>query len=295
MGLKRFDRKFGRDFLSESTTGPAVYLFRDGAGEVLYVGKAKNARRRLSQYRNATRRKAHRKMRSIVREAESLEVRAQKSEAEALLLENELIRTLRPPFNVEGAFDFLYPAIGVGRDEGRLVLCFTSDPDAFETLDLSWHGTFRPRWRARQAFDGLCLLFGHLGHPEPRSRLPALPDRRGARVFAARRVPQDFVEGIRLFLDGERDALLGELATALLEERGARLEASSVEGELRFLAEFFRLDAARLRDARRAVDRDDRFVRGHERDALFIRSRHALDEPTVWSTRPEPPTQSSRD
>lgn len=281
MGQKRFDRKFGRDFLSESTTGPAVYLFRDGAGEVLYVGKAKNARRRLAQYRNATRRKAHRKMRAIVREAESLEIRAQSSEAEALLVENELIRSLRPPFNVEGAFDFLYPAIGVGRDEGRLVLCFTSDPDAFESLDLSWHGTFRPRWRARQAFEGLCLLFGHLGHAEPRSRLPALPDRRGARVFAARRIPKDFVAGLRLFLDGEEDALLGELATALLEERGARLEAGAVEGELRFLAEFFRLDAARLRAARQGVDHGSRFVPGPERDALFIRSRHVEQEPAV--------------
>ena len=279
MGIKRFDRKFGRDFLGESTTGPAVYLFRDGAGDVLYVGKAKNARRRLAQYRNATRRKAHRKMRAIVREAESLEVRAQASEAEALLVENELIRTLRPPFNVEGAFDFLYPAIGVGRHEGRLVLCFTSAPEAFARLDLSWHGTFRPRWRARQAFDGLCLLFGHLGHAEPRSRLPALPDRRGARVFAARRIATDFTPGVRAFFDGESDGLLGELATALLEERGARLEAATIEEELRFLARFYERDAARLRDARRAVDHPARFVCGHERDALFIRSRHATNEP----------------
>lgn len=274
MGIKRFDRKFGRDFLAESTTGPAVYLFRDGAGDVLYVGKAKNARRRLAQYRNATRRKAHRKMRAVVREAETLEVRAQASEAEALLVENELIRTLRPPFNVEGAFDFLYPAIGVGRNEGRLVLCFTSDPEAFAALGLSWHGTYRPRWRARQAFDGLCLLFGHLGHAEPRSRLPALPERRGTRIFAARRIATDFVESVRDFLDGENDVLLGDLATALLEERGARLEAGMIEGELRFLARFFRLDAARLRDARRAVDHPGRFVPGPERDALFIRSRH---------------------
>lgn len=277
MGIKRFDRKFGRDFLATSTTGPAVYLFRDDAGDVLYVGKAKNARRRLAQYRNATRRKAHRKMRAIVREAESLEIRAQASEAEALLLENELIRTLRPPFNVEGAFDFLYPAIGVGRHEGRLVLCFTSEPDAFASLDLSWHGTFRPRWRARQAFDGLCVLLGHLGHAEPRSRLPALPDRRGARVFAARRIGPDLDGPLRDFFDGERDDVLAELATALLEERGARLEAAAIETELRFLAGFFRRDAARLREARAAVDHPAPFVPGSERDALFIRSRHAAD------------------
>ena len=63
--MKRFDRKFGVNFLKELPQSPAVYLFKDETGEVLYTGKAKNVRRRLSDYRNASRRKAHRKMRSI--------------------------------------------------------------------------------------------------------------------------------------------------------------------------------------------------------------------------------------
>jgi len=281
VGLKRFDRKFGRNFLAELPMEPAVYLFRDEDEDVLYVGKAKDVRRRLAQYRNASRRKAHRKMRELVREAARIEIRPQATEADALLVENELIRTLRPPFNVEGAFDFLYPAIGTGTDAGRLVLCFTADPDAFESLGLTWHGTFRPRWRARQAFDSLCLLFTHLGHAEPRSRLPAVPDRRGARVFAARRVPTEFVESLRVFLDGESDGLLSEMATALLERQGARLEAAAVEEELRYLADFHRADARRLRDARRAVARDEPFVPGAERDALFIRSRHGTSNASV--------------
>ena len=77
-----------------------MYLFADATGRVLYVGKAKDLRRRLAGYRNASRRKAHRKMRTLVRAAASLEVRPQLSETQALLLENELIRTLRPPYNV---------------------------------------------------------------------------------------------------------------------------------------------------------------------------------------------------
>ena len=47
MGLRRFDRKFGADLLRELPERPAVYLFKDEAGEVLYAGKAKNIRRRL--------------------------------------------------------------------------------------------------------------------------------------------------------------------------------------------------------------------------------------------------------
>jgi excinuclease UvrABC nuclease subunit len=47
---------------------------------VLYAGKAKDLRRRLAGYRNASRRKAHRKMRTLVRLAASLEIRSQESE-----------------------------------------------------------------------------------------------------------------------------------------------------------------------------------------------------------------------
>ena len=67
MGVRRFDRKFGKDFLAGIPPEPGIYLFRDERDEVLYVGKAKDLRRRLGSYRNATRRKLHRKMRVLVR------------------------------------------------------------------------------------------------------------------------------------------------------------------------------------------------------------------------------------
>jgi len=273
--MKRFDRKFGEAFLTELPRTPAVYLFRDEAGDVLYVGKAKDIRRRLAEYRNATRRKAHRKMRVLVREAAKIEVRPQPTETEALLVENELIRALRPPFNVDGAYDFLYPAIGTGLHEGRLVLCFTTEPERFDHLDLRWHGAFRPRWRARQAYDSFNLLFGHLGHAEPPSRLPALPEHRGDRLCALRRLPTPFLDLTRRFLDGEDDRLLAEVATELLESQGARLEAASVEEELRSLADFYRSDARRLREARISTGHEGTFVLGAERDGLFIRSRQS--------------------
>ena len=275
--MKRFDRKFGRDFLSGLPQAPAVYLFKDAEGAILYAGKAKNVRRRLAQYRNASRRKAHRKMRTLVREAAALEVRVQGSEAEALLLENQLIREVRPPYNVDGAFDFLYPAIGTGRDEeGRLLVCFTTDPGHFEALGLRWHGTFRPRWRAREAFDALTRLLGLIGHAEPRSRLPAVPRRRGSILVGLRRTPRRLLPPLQAFLDGEDDALLATLFELLLESREARRDAAPVEETLRSLQDFFARDAQRLHGARRTAGHGEPFVPGHQRDALFIRARHAL-------------------
>jgi len=271
--VKRFDRKFGADFLRELPQTPGVYLFKDEAGEVLYAGKAKNLRRRLSNYRNASRRKAHRKMREIVRDAHAVEIRPQASETDALLVENQLIRELRPRYNVDGAFEFLYPAIGTGLFEGRIVLCFTSAPELFDALELRWHGTFRPRWRARDAFESLVGLFGRLGHVEPRSRLPDAPRRKGSRLVAFRRVPEEMREMTSRFLDGEDDSLLAELSMHLLERREARRAADEVQTELRALAEFYAEDVVRLREARIEAGRSESFVPQAERDGLFIRMR----------------------
>ena len=77
MGTGSFDRKFGAGLVRELPAEPAVYLFKDEDGNVLYAGKAKNVRRRMQGYRNAGRRKAQRKMVRLVRAASALEIRVQ--------------------------------------------------------------------------------------------------------------------------------------------------------------------------------------------------------------------------
>jgi excinuclease ABC subunit C len=267
-----FDRKFGADRIRELPHAPGVYLFLDAEGRVLYAGKAKDLRRRLSGYRNASRRKAHRKMRALVRQAASLDVRPQESEQQALLLENELIRTLRPPFNVDGAFAFLYPVLGIGQDASRALLAFTSTPEAWSHVGVRWHGCFRSRQRAREAFDALVDLFRRLGHREPISRLPAVPRRRGARLEAFRQLPPELVAAADAFLAGESTDLLALLVERLLESASARRDAAGVEQQLRTLADFAHRDIAALRRALQKTGRSG-WVPGAERDALFIAAR----------------------
>ena len=268
-----FDQKFGAERLREVPRGPGVYLFRDPAGLVLYAGKARDLRRRLGSYRNASRRKAHRKMRALVRAAATLEVRPQANEHDALLAENELIRTLRPPFNVDGAFSFLYPAIGIGTDEGRVLLAFTSAPEEWSGLGLRWHGCFRSRRRARLAFEAIVELWGRVGHREPVSRRPAVPFRRGAWLEAFRRLPPGLAIAANAFLAGESTALLSLLFERLLESASARRGAAEIEEQLRTLADFARKDIASLQRTLTTVGRSG-WVPGEERDALFIRARH---------------------
>jgi excinuclease ABC subunit C len=274
VGPASFDRKFGAQLVRELPPTPAVYLFKDEGGNVLYAGKAKNIRRRLQGYRNATARKAHRKMRRLLRAASALEVRLQASERDALLLENELIRTLRPRFNVDGAYSFLYPAIGIGVREHRAFLCFTTRIAAFSELELRWHGSFRSRSRTLAAFEALIALLELLGHREPSSRLREVPRIRGSRTVAFRRI-ECLVPSLHHLLSGESKGVLQELTARLLEKPAARRAAADVGERLRRLDAFFETDARRLRDALRTAGRRDGFVYQEDRDALFIAQRQA--------------------
>lgn len=271
--MKRFDRKFGPDLIENLPASPAVYLFKDLEQRVLYVGKAKNVKRRLASYRNASRRKVHRKMRTLVREAATLEVRLQSSEREALEVENELIRKLEPPYNVEGKYTFLYPAIGVATTDRHALLCFTTSTESWESYRFRWFGTFRSRVRAKEAFDALVNLLALLGHLERTSALGAIPDVKGSRLAGIRQLNAELVEAVEHFLSGtSRDGLV-QLATALLEKPRARREAADVQQRIDILDGFYRSDLEKLHDTLRRNGRSGTFVSQDERDTLFIRTR----------------------
>ncbi|MEM1418367.1 MAG: GIY-YIG nuclease family protein [Myxococcota bacterium] len=263
-----FDRKFGVARVAELPTTPGVYLFRDADEVVVYVGKAKNLRRRLATYRNASRRKVHRKQRAIVRAASRLEVREVESERAALLLENELIRTLRPALNVAGKFDFLYPSLGLGHQGRTTLLCFSTKPEAFASLPLDWFGCFRSRVRAREAFDACAALLAHLGHAE---RVPA-PRVHGSSVRGFRQIDGALRVELAEYLAGNGEQALRSMARALLDKPAARREAATVNASLKALTAFHATDLAPLRDALRADGRDTTHVHPSERDALFLRT-----------------------
>src|SRR5499427_6209343 len=113
MAIRRFDRKFGAEFLESLPGSPGVYLVYDANDELIYVGKAKNLKRRLSQYRNVLRRKKHRRMRGIVKEAVRIETQCVDTDLNACLAEARLIQKHRPRWNIVGAYSFLYPLIGI--------------------------------------------------------------------------------------------------------------------------------------------------------------------------------------
>ena len=237
------------------------------------MGKAKNLRRRLQGYRNAGRTKRERKMLLLINEAQRIEFELLATEEEALLRENQLIIDHQPTYNVQSAYHFLYPALGVGTWDAHLLLCFTTQPNEYQELDLNWYGVFRSRPRAQIAFEALCELLSVVGHREQSNRLPAHQNPRGSRLKGWRQVPLDLKETLPWFLAGGELDFLTLLSRALLEKPYARRHSEAMQEKLRVLKIFYELDAQKLKEELAAVGRPGSFIPGTQRDALSIRAQ----------------------
>jgi len=107
----------------EIPTDPGVYRFRDAEGRVLYVGKAKNLRQRLSNY-FAPLRTLHERTRRMVTTASSVEWTVVPTDVDSLQLEYMWIKEYDPPFNVRYKDDKSYPfmAVTLGDEAPRVLV-----------------------------------------------------------------------------------------------------------------------------------------------------------------------------
>ena len=93
---------------------PGIYKYFDREGALVYVGKAKNLRKRVSSY--FTGRKTSRKTAELVRRIDRIEFTIAVSEQDALLLENNLIKEFQPRFNIDLKDDKTYPYIVIRKE-----------------------------------------------------------------------------------------------------------------------------------------------------------------------------------
>lgn len=227
-------------FLSTCSSRAGVYRMFDAAGHLLYVGKAKNLKKRLASYFRKT--GLAPKTAALVNRIVQIETTITANETEALLLEQTLIKQWRPPYNILLRDDKSYPFV------------FLSTADTYPRLGLH-RGTkkakgryFGPYPSANAIRESLALLQKAFlvrqcqnSYFRNRSR-PCLQYQikrcKGPCVGLVS--PEEYAEDVRhsvLFLEGKSDVLTAEL-TAAMDDAASHLEfekAAALRDRIAFL------------------------------------------------------------
>jgi excinuclease ABC subunit C len=139
----------------EIPTQPGVYRFRDKNRRVLYVGKAKNLRARLSNYFQPLR-SLHERTRRMVTTAASVEWTVVGTEYEALQLEYTWIKEFNPPFNVKFRDDKTYPYLAVTLGDRIPRVMITRNRNI---KDARYFGPYTKVWAIRETVDLMLKAF----------------------------------------------------------------------------------------------------------------------------------------
>ena len=214
-------------FLKHASVRPGVYRMLDASGATLYVGKAKNLKKRLTSYFRAS--GLDNKTLALVGKIHNIETTITHSETEALLLEQNLIKDKRPPFNIVLRDDKSYPYIflssadtyprfalhrGAKKQKGRYFGPFPSASAVRESLML-----LQKVFQVRQCEDA---FFRNRTRPCLQYQI-----KRCSGPCVNLTTPEHYADDVRhsmMFIEGQNDAITQEL--------GNRMEQLSTE--LRF-------------------------------------------------------------
>ena len=139
----------------EIPTSPGVYRWLDEKGRILYIGKAKNLRSRLSSY-FAPLDSLHPRTRRMVETAVDLQWTIVKSEFEALQLEFMWIKEFDPPFNVRLKDDKSYPYLAISMSDEVPRVFITRNR---ELRGIKYFGPYTNAWALRETLDTLLKVY----------------------------------------------------------------------------------------------------------------------------------------
>jgi excinuclease ABC subunit C len=223
-GIAKEDAPIRKD-LASLPRGPGVYLFRDADDDVLYVGKAKSLRSRVRSYFAGG--DSRLGIDQLVARIARLEVIVTQSEAEALHLEQNLVKRHRPPFNVRLRDDKSFPYIAVTVADEYPRVMFTRERHRRGTV---YFGPYANAKKVRETLDVLNRVFQFRPCEGPKpgrhSGIPCLDfhiERCTAPCIQA--ISKDdyraLIDGVIQFLSGETRPIVRELERQMRDAAAA--------------------------------------------------------------------------
>ncbi|MGA2202823.1 MAG: excinuclease ABC subunit UvrC [Terriglobales bacterium] len=243
---------------------PGVYLYKNAGGEVIYVGKAKNLRSRVSSYFHEGRWEDA-KTGTLVREAVDVDYIVVANNKEALALENHLIKQKKPRFNILLRDDKTYPYV-------KLTLA-ERFPRVYVTRRLRKDGSafYGPYFPANLAYRIVDLIHRHFMVPSCKVDLTRFHPRPCLQFYIKRclgpcvkelTTPEIYGEAVRdvkLFLEGRQT----DLAKSLRERMSEAAEAQEFERAARYRDLISTVDQLQEKQRIAAAEGDDADVFGY--------------------------------
>lgn len=222
---------------------PGVYLMKDAAGRIIYVGKAKNLRSRVLSYFRAGG-DGRPTIPSLIARLDRIEFLVTDTEKEALLFENTLIKKHRPPYNIFFRDDKTFPSLRLDlrQDFPRLSVVRRTRPDG-----CAYFGPYASASAMKAALKTaqrlfplrLCSenVFRHRSRPCLYHQMGRCPAPCVGKISPERY--REAVRGVILFLEGKQPALLRALRERMREEAAAlRFEqAAALREQIRAIEE----------------------------------------------------------
>lgn len=243
---------------------PGVYTMYDKHDQVLYVGKAKDLQQRISSYRYSKSKKAQR----MIAHLERISYEVCNNETDAILLENLLIRSLRPPFNHANKKPETYYYISTSRrGNSREFRLSMRVPDDYPNV----YGCFKGHLKTRKGLGALLKLLYVFNRPiESAAYLPSrLLNRITPQKFQIHIDPQIGVL-VDQFLKGSSGLLADELEERVLSLRFKdRFTENYFDNELEQLRMFYTLGPNRNFRMKKELNLDSVLINQDEIDDLM--------------------------